>query len=542
MSAADVEQHKNEPVILVKGDGIGPEITDAVVSILQAAGAAIDFEEVAFGKDATADEINAAVARMAEVGTILKAPTSTPDTLGATKSFNVTMRKGLGLFANFRPAWSMNPYVQSKHSNHDVLVVRENEEGLYAAIEHRQTEDVIQALSYKSESGMERIIRAAFEQAIAEGRERLTVMHKGNILKLTEGKFKEIFEKIAEEYEEAGLIKRNIVGHGDAKKGIIADAQIIDIGMAKFANDPEQYSAIVTENLFGDILSDINAELAGSVGMAGTANIGSRAAMFEAVHGTAPDIAGQNIANPSGLLNAAIMMLEHLGKENPQHLETATIIRDAWLWTLADGIHTGDIKSQHNGMVGRLAMRVGLGRFLGTKETAVGTQEFTQAVIERVQRIQRGEEPQLGDLADKHIDFAERASEREKRVNWITRHGLKKLSALDRLTAIDDQQELPDSRQSLQETAAHEYSRPEKLQKESKWKGEALDGADLFITWTGMDKEVIRRFEAATNLELGQLCSWKPFARFRKCMNLRTGCKRVLSRRCSRLMVPEQCG
>jgi isocitrate dehydrogenase len=203
----------------------------------------------------------------------------------------------------------------------DVVIVRENEEDLYAGIEHQQTQDVVQCLKLITRPGCEKIVRYAFEYAKAYGRKKVTCMVKDNIMKLTDGLFHTVFKEIAAEYPQ-----------------IESNSQIIDIGSARLAANPNNYDVIVTSNLYGDIISDIAAEIAGSVGMAGSANIGTNIAMFEAIHGSAPDIAGEKIANPSGLLNAAVMMLSHVGKT-----EIADTIKNAWLTTLEQGYHTADV-------------------------------------------------------------------------------------------------------------------------------------------------------------------------------------------------------
>ncbi|MEM8998347.1 MAG: NADP-dependent isocitrate dehydrogenase, partial [Acidobacteriota bacterium] len=276
-----------------------------------------------------------------------KSPITTPQGAGF-KSVNVTIRKTLNLFANVRPCKSYNPYVASSHPGLNLVVVRENEEDLYAGIEHRQTPEVTQVLKLITRPGSEAIIRYAFEYARVYGRRRVTCMTKDNIMKITDGLFHRVFDEIAAEYPD-----------------IENDHQIIDIGAARLAAQPETLDVIVTLNLYGDILSDIAAQIGGSVGLAGSANIGHHAAMFEAVHGSAPDIAGKDVANPSGLLVAATQMLVHLGQS-----EAATKIKNAWLLCLEDGIHTADI------------YREGLSR----KE--VGLTAFTDAIIERL-----GDEP-----------------------------------------------------------------------------------------------------------------------------------------------------
>jgi isocitrate dehydrogenase len=271
---------------------------------------------------------------------ILKAPITTPQGSGF-KSLNVTLRKSLGLFANVRPVEALSPYVPTHFPKMDVVIIRENEEDLYAGIEHRQTNDVYQCLKLITRPGCERIVRYAFEYAKAYGRKKVTCMVKDNIMKLTDGLFHKVFDEIALEYPD-----------------IKNETQIIDIGSARLAAKPENYDVIVTANLYGDIISDIAAEIGGSVGMCGSANIGKNVAMFEAIHGSAPDIAGQGIANPSGLINAAISMLAHIGQT-----KIASKIKNAWLTTLEEGYHTADIYQE------------------GKSVQKVGTQEFANQVI-----------------------------------------------------------------------------------------------------------------------------------------------------------------
>src|SRR5690606_24987824 len=213
-----------------------------------------------------------------------KAPITTPQG-GGYKSLNVTTRKALGLYANVRPCVSYNPFIASKHPEMDVVIVRENEEDLYAGIEYRQTNDVYQCLKLISRPGSEKICRYAFEYARTNNRKKVTCFIKDNIMKLTDGIFHKVFDEVAAEYPE-----------------IESDSLIVDIGSAFLADRPGTLDVIVTENLYGDIISDIAAQITGSVGLAGSANIGDDYAMFEAIHGSAPTIAGKNIANPSGLL------------------------------------------------------------------------------------------------------------------------------------------------------------------------------------------------------------------------------------------------
>lgn len=335
-------------VAVARGDGIGPEIMDATLNILKAAGANIEAEFIELGEKVYLSGNTAGISQDAwdiinRNKIILKAPITTPQGSGY-KSLNVTLRKSLNLFANVRPVSALHPYVQTHFPNMDVVVVRENEEDLYAGIEHQQTQDVVQCLKLITRPGCERIIRYAFEYAQAYSRKKVTCMVKDNIMKLTDGLFHQVFKEIAAEYPE-----------------IESNSQIIDIGSARLAANPENYDVIVTSNLYGDIISDIVAEIAGSVGMAGSANIGTNVAMFEAIHGSAPDIAGLNIANPSGLLNAAIMMLAHVGQP-----EIADTIKNAWLRTIEEGFHTADVYKE------------------GFSKKKVSTQDFAHEVIRRL--------------------------------------------------------------------------------------------------------------------------------------------------------------
>ena len=275
----------------------------------------------------------------------LKAPITTPQG-GGYKSLNVTIRKFLGLYANVRPCMSLHPFVKTKHPVMDLVIVRENEEDLYGGIEHQQTDEVVQCLKLISRPGCEKIVRYAFEYAKQQKRKKVTCFTKDNIMKQTDGLFHKVFREIAEEYPE-----------------IESEHWIIDIGAAKMADTPEEFDVIVMPNLYGDILSDVAAQITGSVGLAGSANIGETCAMFEAIHGSAPKRAGQNVANPSGLLQGAIMMLNHIGQT-----EVAEKVQNAWLTTMEMGIHTYDIFK------------------VGTSKQMVGTEEFADAVIENLGR------------------------------------------------------------------------------------------------------------------------------------------------------------
>jgi isocitrate dehydrogenase len=336
-----------KPITVAYGDGIGPEIMEATLKILAEAKVPLTIDTIEVGQKFYEKGVSTGIPPNAwesirRTGVLLKAPITTPQG-GGYKSLNVTMRKTLGLYANVRPCASFHPFVKSMHKNMNMVIVRENEEDLYAGIEYRQTQDAFQSIKMITRSGTERIMRYAFEYAIRNGRKKVTCMSKDNIMKLTDGAFHHMFNKVAADYP-----------------NIETEHYIIDIGSARIASKPELFDVIVTENLYGDIISDIAAEVSGSVGLAGSANIGAKYAMFEAIHGSAPDIAGKNIANPSGLIHGAVMMLSHLGLA-----EHANTIQNAWLKTIEDGMHTGDIANEQ------------------TKET-LGTQEFAQAVIERL--------------------------------------------------------------------------------------------------------------------------------------------------------------
>ncbi|NAS12172.1 NADP-dependent isocitrate dehydrogenase [Poritiphilus flavus] len=344
------KKETNTPVkvAVAQGDGIGPEIMKATLSILKAAGAQIEPEFIELGEKVylsgnTSGIDSKAWEAIRNNKIIFKAPITTPQGKGY-KSLNVTLRKSLGLYANLRPVTSLYPYVPTNFPTMDVVIIRENEEDLYAGIEHRQTQEVYQCLKLITRPGCERIVRYAFEYAKAYGRKKVTCMVKDNIMKLTDGLFHRVFDEISIEYPE-----------------IQAETQIIDIGSARLAASPENYDVIVTANLYGDIISDIAAEIGGSVGMCGSANIGKEVAMFEAIHGSAPDIAGKGIANPSGLINAAVAMLAHIGQA-----EIGDKVKNAWLTTLEQGYHTADIYQE------------------GVSAQKVKTQEFAEKVIENL--------------------------------------------------------------------------------------------------------------------------------------------------------------
>lgn len=331
------------PVTLIPGDGIGPSITAATLRILEAAGADITWDEQTAGMagvakhgdpmpDATLDSIKKT--RLA-----LKGPLETPVGEGY-RSINVALRKTFDLYANVRPAHTI--IENGRFRDVDIVLVRENTEGLYSGIEHyvRVGDDpraAAESIAIITRSGSERVVRYAFEYAVKHGRKKVTIVHKANILKFSQGLFLDTGRAIAKEYE-----------------GRVAfDERIVDAMAMNLVLNPEKFDVIVTTNLFGDILSDLISGLVGGLGLAPGANVGVNGAIFEAVHGTAPDIAGKGIANPGALLLAACMLLDHVG-DSPR----ATRIRSAFERTIKGG-------------------KV-LTRDLGGKAS---TEEFTDAVI-----------------------------------------------------------------------------------------------------------------------------------------------------------------
>lgn len=332
------------PIAIAEGDGIGPEIMAAVRYVLDEAGANLEYHPVEIGEKCYLSGMETGISPITwdvlrNTAAFLKAPVTTPQG-GGYKSLNVTIRSTLGLYANVRPSASYSPFIETKHPKMDLVIVRENEEDLYTGIEYRQTPEVYEALKIITRPGCKRIIRFAFEYARANGRKKVTCFTKDNVLKLTDGLFHKVYEEIAAEYQD-----------------IETEHWIIDIGTAKLADHPEVFDVLVLPNLYGDILSDVAAQLTGSVGLGGSANIGDHGAMFEAIHGSAPRRAGTNSANPSGLLLAAVMMLNHLGLH-----DVAERIHNAWLKTIEEGIHTYDIYKE------------------GVSKTLVGTKEFADAV------------------------------------------------------------------------------------------------------------------------------------------------------------------
>jgi isocitrate dehydrogenase (NAD+) len=288
-------------VTLIPGDGIGPEVAEATVRVLDAAGAEIDWERHAAGQAAVeryGDPLPTEVLDSIRRNKVaLKGPVTTK-VGGGFKSVNVRLRQELDLYANLRPARSL-PSIKTRFENVDIIVVRENTEDLYSGLEHVVVPGVVESLKIITEKASTRIARFAFEYARRHGRERITAVHKANIMKLSDGLFLECFRKVASGYPD-----------------IAADDKIVDNMCMQLVVRPEEWDVLLLENLYGDIVSDLCAGLVGGLGVVPGANIGHDAAVFEAVHGSAPDIAGKNLANPLALMRSAILMLRHLGKDD----------------------------------------------------------------------------------------------------------------------------------------------------------------------------------------------------------------------------------
>ena len=331
---------KTYTVTLIPGDGIGPEVMAAAVRVLSATGIEFEWETVMAGAEAAGREGNplppAVLESIRRNKVALKGPTATPIGTGF-RSVNVALRKTLDLYANLRPVATL-PGVKSRYEGVDLVVVRENTEDLYSGLEHVVVPGVVESIKIITEKASTRIARFAFEYAREHGRRRVTAIHKANIMKLSDGLFLDCFRKVAAGYPE-----------------IEADDRIVDAACMRLVMSPETFDVLLLENLYGDIVSDLAAGLVGGLGVVPGANLGPDAAIFEAVHGSAPDIAGRNRANPTALLLSAILMLEHL-----ELSDLAESVRRALLATFAAGIRTPDVG--------------------GT----AGTMEFARAVAERL--------------------------------------------------------------------------------------------------------------------------------------------------------------
>ncbi|MDL2717074.1 MAG: NADP-dependent isocitrate dehydrogenase [Acidobacteriota bacterium] len=329
-------------VTLIPGDGIGPEVTAAARRVLEATGVRLDWEVREAGASVFRQGLSSGVPEetiesIRKTRLVLKGPLETPVGFGE-KSANVTLRKLFETYANVRPVREM-PGVPTPYAGRgiDLIIVRENVEDLYAGIEHMQTPGVAQCLKLMSRKGCEKIVRIAFELAVAEGRTSIHCATKANIMKLTEGLLKRTFEEIAPEYPQ-----------------IRAEHIIVDNAAHQLVRFPEAFEILVMSNMNGDILSDLTSGLVGGLGFAPSANLGSEVAIFEAVHGSAPKYAGKDVANPTAVLLSAVLMLRHLGE-----IEAAARVENALFVTLEKGIHTRDV----------------------SKSDAVGTQKFADAVI-----------------------------------------------------------------------------------------------------------------------------------------------------------------
>jgi len=310
-------------ITLIKGDGIGPEVADAAVSVLEASRAPLSFEEVVVGREAEklyGDPLPASVLESIRKNRVaLKGPVGTPIGKGFA-SVNVRLRQSLDLYVNLRPVRNV-PTIPSRFAGVDLVVIRENTEDLYSGLEHTVVPGVVESIKIITEKASTRIARYAFDYARRHGRRRITAIHKANIMKLSDGLFLDCFRRVAEEYPD-----------------IAADDRIVDAACMRLVMNPEIFDVLLLENLYGDIVSDLAAGLVGGLGLVPGANLGPTVAIFEAVHGTAPDIAGQNKANPTALLMSAILMLRHL-----ELTETADHVEKALLDTLAAGVRTPDV-------------------------------------------------------------------------------------------------------------------------------------------------------------------------------------------------------
>jgi isocitrate dehydrogenase (NAD+) len=286
-------------ITLIPGDGIGPEVTNAVVKVLEAAGLQVQWEPHAAGLlavEQSGDPLPAAlIESIQRTKVALKGPVTTPVGGGFT-SVNVGLRKALGLYANLRPVWNI-PSVPSRYTGVDLVIVRENTEDLYSGLEHEVVPGVVESLKIITAEASERIATFAFEHARKHGRKRVTAIHKANIMKMADGLFLKSVQKIATGYPD-----------------IVSDDRIIDAACMHLVMNPSQFDVLLLPNLYGDIVSDLCAGLVGGLGVVPSANLGTEIGVFEAVHGSAPDIAGKNLANPTALLLSALLMLRHIGE------------------------------------------------------------------------------------------------------------------------------------------------------------------------------------------------------------------------------------
>jgi len=333
--------------VLIPGDGIGPEITAAVTGILKAAGADIEWIHCMAGESALEAEGEVLPQRtidaISEVGIALKGPCTTPVGKGF-RSVNVQLRKAFDLYAAVRPVRNLDG-IDTRYTDVDVVVIRENTEGLYSGVENEITPGVVTSTKVATEKGCTRIAKWAFEYARKKDRKKITAFHKANIMKLTDGMFLRCAEEVHQNYQD-----------------IEYDTAIIDAACMRMVQNPTQFDMLLMENLYGDVISDLAAGLVGGLGVTPGANFGDDRAIFEAVHGSAPDIAGQNKANPLALLMSAVMMLRHLSESSGDNGlgEAADRIKQAYDYCLKHGEKTGDLGG------------------------ALSTSEFADAVIARL--------------------------------------------------------------------------------------------------------------------------------------------------------------
>ena len=316
-------------ITLIPGDGIGPEVTSATQEILDASGVDLQWHEAPAGVaalESVGDPLpESTVEAVRAADATLKGPATTPSGKGF-RSINVALRQKLTLYANFRPARSL-PGIETRYDDVDLIVIRENTEGLYSGLEHTVVEGVVESLRIITSKASERIARFAFQTAQRQDRKRVTCVHKANILKLSDGLFLDSCRKVAEQFPD-----------------IEFDDCIVDAAAMKLVSNPHQFDVLVMENLFGDILSDLTSGLVGGLGVTPSANVGDGMAVFEAVHGSAPDIAGKGIANPTALILSGVLMLRYLGEK-----EAANRVENAVRSVLSTGQHlTGDLGGQAN--------------------------------------------------------------------------------------------------------------------------------------------------------------------------------------------------
>ena len=318
-------------VVLIPGDGIGPEVTDAGLKILEAVSAPLDFRVHHAGLTALEDGDDvlpeSTIEAIQHCGVALKGPCTTPVGEGFT-SVNVKLRQQLNLFAAVRPVRNLDG-VPSRFEGVDLIIIRENTEGLYSGVENQVTPDVVMSMKVATETACDRISRWSFQFATRRQRKKITVFHKANIMKITDG----LFLRCARDV------------HRNEYPNIEHEEVIIDAGCMKLVQDPSQFDVLLLENLYGDVVSDLCAGLVGGLGVVPGANLGHDLAVFEAVHGSAPDIAGQGIANPLALVMSSVMMLNHLAdtRDDPSCREAAVAIKNGYDGALADGCRTRDL-------------------------------------------------------------------------------------------------------------------------------------------------------------------------------------------------------